>query len=131
MTSRTAGAFVLLVLLAFPAAAAFAQRASAGRDDAIDARRLPVSLVRIHRELRQSAVREEREGLNLRYNVEVFGQAPPLELFTPGENLSTGPVPDSAPTHRDMIEHVTPREYRAPAADFNALLRWLAERGRR
>ena len=131
MTSRTAGAVVLLVLLAFPAAApAVAQGASAGHD-AIDARRLPVSLVRIHRELRQSTVREEREGLNLRYNIEVFGQAPPLELFTPGENLSTGPVPDSAPTHRDMIEHVTPREYRAPAADFNALLRWLAERGRR
>lgn len=121
MTSRVAAAVVLLVLAA-PAS---------GQEAPIDARRLPVSLQRIHRELKQSTVREERDGVNLRYTVEVFGQAPPLELFTPGEDLSTGPVPGTAPTHRDMVDHVTPREYRAPAADFSALLRWLAERARK
>ena len=121
MTSRGAAAVVLLMLVS-PASAQEAQ---------IDARRLPVSLVRIQRELKQSTVSEQREGLNLRYNVEVFGQAPPLTLFTPGEDLSTGPVPGTAPTHRDMVDHVTPREYRAPPADFSALLRWLAERGKK
>jgi hypothetical protein len=30
-----------------------------------------------------------------------------------------------------MIEHVTPIEYRAPAADFSALLRWLGDRDRK
>jgi hypothetical protein len=27
-----------------------------------------------------------------------------------------------------MLEQMTPKEFRAPAADFSALLRWLAER---
>jgi hypothetical protein len=37
-------------------------------------------------------------------------------------------VPYGAPTHREIVEHITPREYRAPAADISALIRWLAER---
>ena len=96
--------------------------------NAIDVDRLPVNLERIQRGLRQSAVREEREGLNLRYRVEVYGQAPPIVLFGPGANLESGPVPYGAPTHREMIEHVTPKEFRPPAADIGALIRWLAER---
>jgi len=96
--------------------------------NAIDVDRLPVNLERIQRGLRQSAVREEREGLNLRFTVEVYGQAPPIVLFEPGANLQSGPVPYGAPTHREMIEHVTPKEFRPPAADIGALIRWLAER---
>jgi len=96
--------------------------------NAIDVDRLPVNLERIQRGLRQSAIREEREGLNLRYMVEVYGQAPPIVLFEPGANLRSGPVPYGAPTHREMIEHVTPKEFRPPAADIGALIRWLAER---
>ncbi len=120
MASRVASAVVLAILGA--AAPALPQ------DVTIDVNRLPVDLERIHRELQQTAEKEEREGLNLRYTISVYGQAPPLVLFTPGEDLSTGPVPGAAPTHREMIEHVTPKEYRAPAADFSALFRWLAER---
>lgn len=99
--------------------------------EAVDVSRLPLNLDRIQRGLRQSAIREERQGLNLRYVVDVYGQAPPLVLFGPEDNLVYGPVPYGAPTHRDMIEHVTPKEYRAPAADFSALLRWLAEKGKK
>ena len=94
----------------------------------VDVSRLPLNLDRIQRALRQSAIREERQGLNLRYVVEVYGQAPPLVIFWPEDNLVYGPVPYGAPTHKEMIEHVTPKEYRAPIADFSALLRWLAER---
>lgn len=97
----------------------------------VDVSRLPLNLARIQRELRRSVVREERDGLNLRYVVEVYGQAPPIVLFGPTDNLVHGPVPYGAPTHKDMIEHVTPKEFRAPAADFSALLRWLAERAKR
>lgn len=97
--------------------------------ETIDVSRLPLNLERIQRELRESAIREEREGLNLRYVIDVYGQAPPIVLFGSDDNLVYGPVPYGAPTHKDMIEHVTPKEYRAPAADFSALLRWLAERG--
>ena len=94
----------------------------------IDVSRLPIDVERIHKELQQSADREERDGLNLRYVVSVYGQAPPLVLFGPEDDLVNGPVPNSAPTHKEMIEHVTPQEFRAPAADLGALMRWLAER---
>ena len=97
----------------------------------VDVSRLPLNLDRIQRELRQSAIREEREGLNLRYIVDVYGQAPPIVLFGPEDNLVYGPVPYGAPTHKEMIEHVTPKEYRAPAADFSALFRWLAEKAKK
>lgn len=115
------GVLLLLMTLAAPAAA----------QESLDVDKLPLDLERIHKVLQQGAVREERDGLNLRYTVEVFGQAPPLELFTPGESLTTGPVPNTAPTHRDMIEHVTPIEYRSPPADLSALFRWLAERAKK
>jgi hypothetical protein len=122
MTSRVTSAVVLLTVLA---------GAPAGAQESVDVSRLPLNLEKLIRELKQSTVKEERDGLNLRYTIEVFGQAPPIVLINPGENLTTGPVPDSAPTHREMIEHVTPKEYRAPAADFSALLRWLAERAKK
>ena len=97
----------------------------------VDVSKLPIDLQRLHRELRQTTVREEREGLNLRYVIEVFGQAPRLLFFTREDNLVTGPVPYGAPTHREIVEHITPKEYRAPAADFSALVRWLAERAKK
>ena len=109
------------------AAAAEAQTRSA---PSVDVSQLPIDLDRVQRKLQQSSVREEREGLNLRYIIEVFGQAPALVVFTKEDNLVNGPVPHGAPTHREMIEHVTPKEYRAPAADIGALIRWLAERSK-
>ena len=102
-----------------------------GAQTTVDVDRLPIDLQRIHRELQQSTVREEREGLNLRYIVDVYGQAPPIVIFGPDDNLVHGPVPYGAPTHREMIEHVTPKEYRTPAADLGALARWLAERAKK
>ena len=97
----------------------------------VDVSRLPINLERIQRELRQSSIREEGDGLNIRYIIDVYGQAPPIVIFGPQFDLVYGPVPQSAPTHKEMIEHVTPKEYRAPAADFSALLRWFAERSKR
>lgn len=104
---------------------------AAGAQTTVDVDRLPIDLQRIHRELQQSTVREEHEGLNLRYVVDVYGQAPPIVIFGPDDNLVYGPVPYGAPTHREMIEHVTPKEYRAPAADLAALARWLADRAKK
>src|SRR5688572_18368979 len=113
-------AFVILSL----ASAAAAQTT-------VDVSRLPIDLERIHRQLQQSTIREDHEGLKLRYVVDVYGKAPPIVLFGPEDNLIHGPVPYGAPTHREMIEHVTPKEYRAPVADFGALARWLAERAKK
>lgn len=122
MTQRLAVLALLAMLLMTSAVRAQEQ---------VDVSRLPINLERIQRQLRESAVREERDGLNIRYIVDVYGQAPPIVIFGPQFDLLYGPVPNSAPSHREMIEHVTPQEYRAPAADLNALFRWLAERAKK
>jgi len=115
---------VLLVSLAPSARAAEGDEQPAASAQ-IDVSQLPININRIHRQLRQTTVREERDGLNLRYIVDVFGQAPKLELFTKQDNLREGAVPYGAPTHQDMLNMMTPQEYRAPAADFSNLLRWF------
>ena len=113
-------------LLALPAAA----QDNAAKDN-VDVGKLPVNLARIQKQLQQSNVREERDGLNLRYFVPVYGQAPRIDLFPQREpGLFTGPPPYGAPTHRQMIDQVTPQEYRAPAADFSALARWFSDKSK-
>jgi hypothetical protein len=121
MTScRIVLAALLSSALALPAAG----------QDKVDVTKLPVNLARIQRQLQQTSGSEQRDGLNLRYVVDVYGQAPRIELFAPAPNLMTGPTPYGAPTHRQMIEAVTPQEYRAPAADFGALFRWFADKAK-
>lgn len=78
----------------------------------IDVSRLPISLQNIERRFRQGQIREVRDGLNLRYFVDVFAKAPNIVLFTKEDNLQYGPVPNSAPTHRDMLDMMTPRQFR-------------------
>ena len=79
----------------------------------VDVSRLPINLQRIQREVRQATIREERAGLNLRYFVEVYGQAPRLQVLDPQrDNLQFGPTPHGAPTHRDMLWMLTPPEHR-------------------
>lgn len=132
---------VALALFGF-APSVSAQQASTGpeRDGSapvtqqarVNVDRLPVNLQRIQRQLAQSTrEREERDGVNLKYMIEVFGQAPPIELFTPEDNLRNGPVPYGAPTHREMLYMITPQEFRSPAMDFSGLFRWLSDRNRR
>jgi hypothetical protein len=94
----------------------------------VDVDRLPIDMSKIRKELQRQGDREEREGLNLRYSLHVYGVAPRLQFFTEDDNLTTGPVPWGAPTHQEIINHITPQEFRAPVADFSALMRWLADR---
>jgi hypothetical protein len=117
--------------MARPALLALMLTSAVHAQEAVDVSRLPINLEKIQRELRQSAIREERDGLNLRYVIDVYGQAPPILLYETDFDEVHGPVPNSAPTHKEMIQHVTPIEYRAPAADLGALLRWLADRSQK
>ena len=106
-----------------------AAQATAAQQVTVDVTRLGLDLTRIQRALRQVAsTQSENHGLKIRYTIDVYGQAPRIEFFTKQDNLQTGPVPYGAPTHREMINQVTPIEYRAPIMDFNALLRWLTDR---
>src|SRR5687768_12436438 len=96
-----------VVALSTPAAPA------AATAPAIDVSRLPIDLRRIEKGFRQTTIREERDGLNLRYFVDVYAKAPNIVLFTPEDNLVFGPAPYGGPTHREMLEMMTPREFRA------------------
>ncbi len=82
-----------------------AKAATKPAESTVDVSRLPINLDRIQRQLRQSTVRDESDGLHLRYVVDVFGQAPRIELFGGQENALTGPAPYGAPTHQDMLQH--------------------------
>jgi hypothetical protein len=113
-------AVVVLVLLGISRTAGAqsptASSGTAGRDGVVamvDVRRLPIDMRRIQREFRQTTIREERDGLNLRYFVDVYATAPPIVLFTPEDNLVFGPAPYGAPTHMEMLQMMTPREFRA------------------
>ena len=75
---------------------------------------LGISFDRIKRELRILPPSTAKTPLKLEYYVEVQGLMPPLPLFRPGE-LTTGPVPYGAPTHSDMMDHVTPLAFKSPS----------------
>ena len=131
----TVSFLLALLVVAAGVSPAFAQTAAPEprpREETVDVSRLPISLARIHRELQQATFREQQEGLSLRVTVDVIAPAPPLAvtIFTREDNLLTGPVPFGAPTHRELVDHVTPQEFRSPVADFGALFRWLAEKAK-
>jgi hypothetical protein len=89
-----------------------------------------LNLARIQRGLQRSAERQDYDGLNLRYYVNVYAPAPPIQLFTRQDNLAFGPAPYGGPTHREVMDLITPREYRAPVADFSGIARWLAKKAK-
>ena len=128
---RCLPAALIVLSLAAPALAQDSTRSAGAEPKALDVERLPIDLGRIHRELKQARDIEIRDGLNLRYVVRIYGTAPQLHIFGEDANLANGPVPYGAPTHQEIINHITPIEYRAPFADFSALLRWLAERNKK
>jgi len=96
--------------------------------DRVDVDRLPLDLQRLERQLRQAPEHPNWDGFRLRYTVEVYGKAPRIQFFDPTEVLPSGPIPYGAPTHEEMIEVMTPKEYRAPVMDFSALKRWIEEK---
>lgn len=131
---------------------AWAQQGSApggtARSDAASAERpapqpvpsvesLGMSFERIKRGLRTLPASPSRGPLKLEYYVEVQALAPPIPIFRPGE-LATGPVPYGAPTHWDMMNHVTPEAFKAGTVPVSSLaimglaklIQWEAQRAR-
>jgi hypothetical protein len=116
----------LLMLLAAPALAQEAPPAQ-GPDD-IDATKMGVSLARIQKGLRIAESTEERSTspLRLSFQIQVYGQAPKIDVLKDVDLLS-GAVPGTPPTHREVIEFLTPAIYRQPALPFSALMGWAAQ----
>jgi hypothetical protein len=119
-------ALLVVVALACPGPL-FAQ---SGDDQTVDVTKLGVSLDRIRTELRKTETRETSTLANGRLNVrvDVIGIAPPLNFIPDDFSLSYGPVPNSAPTHREHIEHVTPQAFRAPVVPIYSLAVWAAQK---
>jgi hypothetical protein len=123
---RRLAALLIVACLAWPHLT-FAQTA---QSPAVDVSKLGVSLDRIRSELRKTETRETMTTSNGRLNirVDVFGQAPPIDFIPDDFSITYGPVPHSAPTHREHIEFVTPREFRSPAIPIYSLAVWAAQK---
>jgi len=112
----------IVLVLAF-AAPARAQAPASAPDPppvpAIDATKLGVDLWRIQKGLRIAEAKEQetRDGLRVEFNVQVYGVAPPIQIWSEAD-LYNGHVPGTAPTHRQVIEFLTPPIYRQPGVDF-------------
>ena len=90
-----------------------------------------LNLARIQRGLRKSSERQDYDGLNLRYYVNVFAPAPPINLFTKQDNIAFGLAPYGGPTHGEIMRLITPQEHSAPAADFSGIARWFSGKGKK
>jgi hypothetical protein len=125
-----------LCIFAMPTPCAYAQAAASDSPPAeatqetppvVDPAKLGVSLERIRIQLAAKPATKS-SGLKIQETIEVVGVAPKIELWNPETaKLATGPVPWGAPTHRDFIDLVTPKEFKNYPMDLNALLQWLAQ----
>jgi len=120
-----------------PKTAQSASPPAAGAVPDIDA--LGVSFDRIKRLLADRAPTANQNGLKLNYYVEVMALAPRLQLFTREELAPRGVIPWGAPTHADIVNLLTPIEFRSPRVDVGSLAilgiiklaQWEAERMKR
>jgi len=77
---------------------------------------LPVSIARIQRALSRSpAIRLDGDHV---YRVEVIGRKPTIEDIL-GKDYLKGPTPAGAPTHQDILDLVTPKDFQGYAAYTN------------
>lgn len=130
---RSLAVLVFLVALTSPAVAQdppqpTPQQPNPPPDEQIDASKLGVSISRIQKGLFVAAEREKekKDGIHLEFNVQVYGQAPKIEVLK-GIDLVNGAVPGSAPSHNQMIEYWTPQIYRSPGLPISALAYWAAQ----
>jgi len=128
-------ALLLAVILAAPASVrAQGTTASAPADSKpeatpqVDASKLGVSLSRIKRELAQAeaAASVPEDGrLKFSFTVEVVGSAPKINIL---EGFSVaGAIPYGAPTHQEVLDVLTPQEFRSPVIPFSAIAFWAAK----
>jgi hypothetical protein len=116
------GSIIMLLSFATPGAA---------EEPRIDVDKLPIDIDRITEALQETTFREERDGLRLRYFLNISAQAPPLNIVINPDGKDSwlvGPVPHTAPTHKEFMDFVTPQEFRTPAIDLTALQQWIADK---
>lgn len=94
----------------------------------VDPSKMGIDLSRIRRELAEA----QGEGgaadgpLRLRFTVQVVGIAPKID-FLEGFDAS-GPVPYGPPTHDEVLQVLTPQEFRTPVVPLYGLLAAAAQK---
>jgi hypothetical protein len=84
---------------------------------------LPVSIERIQRALsRPPAIRLDKDHV---YRVEVLGRKPTIEDIL-GKDYLKGPTPAGAPSHQDILDLVTPKDFQGYAPYNNREAAWVA-----
>jgi hypothetical protein len=100
---------------------------SSASSPTVDAAKLGVDLSRIRRELVEAQEESDSDSpLRLRYTVQVMGTAPKIDLLE-GFSLQ-GAIPYGAPTHSEVLEMLTPREYRSPVVPIYGLAALAAQK---
>ena len=111
--------------LAAPAAMAAQEPDAEPAVAAMDPGALPVSLDRIRQRLETTAEAQEgrRDLLELSFYIDVYARAPAIELLR-NFDLDSESVSYGAPTHLEMLEAATPREWRPRAISTGNLFGW-------
>ena len=121
MVMKRVTALILVTILATPVTA------MAQEPQAVDASKMGVSLSRIKRELVQAqAEDQDPNALKLTFTVEVVGTAPKINLLE-GFAVS-GAVPYGPPTHQEVLDVLTPREFRSPVFPIYGLAMVAAQK---
>lgn len=98
----------------------------------LDIDRLPVSVVRVRRQLQALPPYDPGTALRLNFYVDVIGKEPTLDIFTGIDLSGRGGVQYGPMTHREFLEFVTPKPFRAPVMDLGSVMAaaagWAARR---
>jgi hypothetical protein len=95
----------------------------------IDPTKLGISFDRVRMELSHAAP-EQAKRLRIQETIEVVAKAPPILLWDPKTvkaNLTSAAVPYGAPTQKDIMKLIVPKEFQTYPFDLNALMQWLSE----
>src|SRR5439155_13414183 len=95
----------------------------------IDPTKLGISFERVRIELTHPAPPKDKR-LKIQETIEVVGKAPPILLWDPKTvkaELTSAAVPWGAPTQKDIMKLIVPKEFQNYPFDMNALMRWLME----
>ena len=125
--SRAAVTFVAMVALG--AVAGADARAQTSDDAGLTTGEIPISFDRVRRQL-DRVLQAPASGRALRLNdyVEVYARLPALDLIESTFDLSEGPIPDGAPTRIEMLNAMTPREWRSQGVNLANVIGWTVRR---
>lgn len=128
---RPRPAVLLAAALALGAAGADAraQTGDAPTGAAAAADEIPISFDRVRRQL-DRAIEAPNAGRVLRLNdyVAVYARLPALDLIESTFDLSEGPIPHGAPTRIEMLNAMTPREWRSQGVNLANVIGWAIRR---